>query len=192
MVFGRKKKQDQADAIMDAVLRASGETDLTADPSAPTKVRQNKSAAKTESKSKPISDNPIIVHAEKIALTLSVLLSGYLIYAGIGAGVDDQGKRFDKDSVALDKKITEANNKITSGSWEKERDNYLVTNYESRSKNSQMTINADDYSPTQLFNPPINRIVTRREDPQLYPVMDIRTVALTGPVAYILLSLIHI
>ncbi|MEE2844396.1 MAG: hypothetical protein VX761_07785, partial [Planctomycetota bacterium] len=115
MVFGRKKKQDQENAIMDAVLRASGETDLTADPSAPAKVMKKQIAAKTESKSKPISDNPSIVHAEKIALTAAVLLSGYLIYAGMGAGVDDQGKRFDKDSVALDKKITEANNKITGG-----------------------------------------------------------------------------
>ena len=51
MVFGRKKKQDQAEAIMDAVLRASGETDLTADPSAPAKVMQKQPTAKTESKS---------------------------------------------------------------------------------------------------------------------------------------------
>ncbi|MDE0817006.1 MAG: hypothetical protein OSA92_05065 [Pirellulaceae bacterium] len=183
MVFGRKKKQD---AIMDAVLRASGETDLTADPSAPAKVTKKQSAAKTKSKSKPISDNLLIVHAEKIALTVAILLSGYLIYAGMGAGVDDQGNSFKKESTDLDKLITEANTSITEGKWNNEKDNYLVTSYESRAKNSQMKINADDYSPTQLFNPPINRIITRREDPQLYPVMDIRTFALTGPVAYIL------
>jgi hypothetical protein len=183
MVFGRKKKQD---AIMAAVLRASGETDLTADPSAPASVMKKKSPAKTESKSKPISDNLLIVHAEKIALTVAVLLSGYLIYAGMGAGVDDQGNRFSKDSKALDETITRANTNITEGKWIDEKGNYLVTSYESRAKNSQMTINADNYSPAQLFNPPINRIITRREDPQLYPVMDIRTFALTGPVAYIL------
>jgi hypothetical protein len=186
MVFGRKKKQDQADAIMDAVLQATGETDLTADPNAPAKFIKKQSVATTENKSKPISDNLLIVHAEKIALTVAVLLSGYLIYAGMGAGVDDLGKRFDKNGEQLDNKITEANNNITIGSWEKEQDNYLVTSYESQTKNSQMTINSDDYSPNQLFNPPINRIITRREDPQLYPVMDIRTFALTGPVAYLL------
>ncbi|MBT4692764.1 MAG: hypothetical protein HOB73_05430, partial [Planctomycetaceae bacterium] len=186
MVFGRKNKQDQADAIMDAVLKASGEIDPTADPTAPVKVRKKQSAITAKSKSKPISDNLLIVHAEKIALTVAVLFSGYLIYAGMGAGVNDLGKRFDKNGEQLDSKITEANNNITVGSWEKEQDNYRVTSYESRSKNSQMTINSDDYSPNQLFNPPINRIITRREDPQLYAVMDIRTFALTGPVAYIL------
>ena len=120
MVFGRKKKQD---AIMDAVLRASGETDLTADPSAPAKVMKKQSAAKTESKSKPISDNLLIVHAEKIALTVAILLSGYLIYAGMGAGVDDQGNSFKKESTDLDKLITEANTSITEGKWNNEKDN---------------------------------------------------------------------
>ena len=114
MVFGRKKKQD---AIMAAVLRASGETDLTADPSASASVMKKKSAAKTENKSKPISDNLLIVHAEKIALTVAILLSGYLIYAGMGAGVDDQGNRFNKDSKALDATITRANTTITEGKW---------------------------------------------------------------------------
>jgi hypothetical protein len=189
MVFGRKNKQSQADAIMDAVLKATGETDLTADPTAPAKVVKRKLAAIAKSKSKPISDNLFIVHAEKIALTIAMLLSGYLIYAGMGAGVNDQGKGFTKTREDLDTRITEANNEITDGSWEQEQDTYsedLVTSYENQAKNSQITINSDDYSPNHLFNPPSNRIITRREDPQLYPVMDIRTVALTGPVAYIL------
>jgi len=189
MVFGRKKKQDQADAIMDAVLKATGETDLTADPTATTKAIKTKPTATSKSKSKPISDNLIIVHAEKIALTAAVLLSGYLIYAGMGAGINNLGKTFEKTREGLDTRITEANNKITNGSWAQEQDNYsndLVTSYETRAQNSQVTINSNDYSPKQLFNPPINRIITRREDPQLYPVMDIRAVALTGALAYIL------
>ncbi len=170
-VFGRKKKQEQQDGIMGGVLRASGETDLTADSSAPAAATKKKKAAKTASKSKPVSDNPIIVHAEKIALTVAVLLSGYLIYAGMGAGVDDQGNRFNKDSKALDKTITEAKISITDGKWNDEKGNYLVTSYESRSKNSQMTINTAYYSPMQLCIPPINLVITIRIDPQLDPLI---------------------
>ena len=157
MVFGRKKKQDQADAIMDAVLQATGETDLTADPTAPVKVIPNNSVGTAKLKSKPISDNLFIVHAEKIALTIAILFSGYLIYAGMGAGINDLGKSFKKTREGLDTKITEATNKITDGNWAKEKGNYskdLVTSYETRAKNSQITINSGDYSPKHLFNPP--------------------------------------
>ncbi|MEC7565580.1 MAG: hypothetical protein VX738_07840 [Planctomycetota bacterium] len=192
MVFGRKKKQEQAEAIMDAVLNATGEADATDDPaSAPTpKAKKSKSTISGQSKSKPVSDNFIIVHAEKITLTLAVLLSGYLIYAGFNSGMNENGDRFSKTVDNLKTSTTSAENKIKNGDWAREQEevypNGLKPTYEERATASQIKIKPSDYKLSQLFNPPINRSTKKREDPELYAPTDLHAVALTGPVAYLL------
>ena len=86
MVFGRKNKKDaEAEAIMDSILAATGEEDLTSDPDA-SKAKKAKTKRTTKQrKGKQVTDNPLILFGEKIVLTLAVLASGFLIYSGINA-----------------------------------------------------------------------------------------------------------
>ena len=114
MVFGRKNKKDaEANAIMDAVLAASGEENLTADPEAhELKPAKKKNSSSREKKGKQVTDNPLILYGEKIALTLAILLSGYLIYSGFDAGKDQTGQKFNKTAEDLNKLIKKADDTI--------------------------------------------------------------------------------
>jgi len=193
MVFGRKKKKDaEAEAIMNAVLAATGEDDLTADPDAPKPEKPTKSKKSSSGqgrKGKQVTDNPIVLYGEKIALTLAVLASGYLIYSGLNAGKDAMGNNFSKTPEELQTQITAANSAISNGDWEQEKELYtadLEQPFEQRAAAGEININAADYSMSRLLSPPVNRNTKKREDPEIYAATDLRVNALTGPVAYVL------
>ena len=193
MVFGRKKKKDaEAEAIMNAVLAATGEDDLTADPDAPKPekpAKSKKSSSGRGRKGKQVTDNPIVLYGEKIALTLAVLASGYLIYSGLNAGKDAMGNNFSKTPEELQTQITAANSAISNGDWDKEKELYtadLEQPFEQRAAAGEININAADYGMSRLLSPPVNRNTKKREDPEIYAATDLRVNALTGPVAYVL------
>ena len=193
MVFGRKKKKDaEAEAIMNAVLAATGEEDLTADPDAPKPEKPKKSkkkASSNEPKGKQVTDNPLVLYGEKIALTLAVLASAYLIYSGLNAGKDTTGSTFSKTPSDLDSQIQTAKNAISGGDWDQEKEAYtadLEQSFEQRAVAGQVNINAADYGMSRLLSPPVNRNTKKREDPEIYVATDLQAHALTGPVAYTL------
>ncbi len=191
MVFGRKKnKEAEAEAIMNAVLAATGEADLTADPDAPqAETGKKKKDSSERKKGKQITDNPLVLYGEKIALTLAVLASGYLIYSGLSAGKDEMGNRFNQTPDQLDQQIQNARSAISSGDWDKEKESYTQDtekSFEQRAAEGQVNISASEYSMSRLLSPPINRNTKKREDPELYTATDLRAHALTGPVAYTL------
>ena len=127
MVFGRKKKKDaEAEAIMDQILAATGETDLTADPDAPKPKIKKKKPSSQDRKGKQVTDNPLVLYGEKIALTLAILASGFLIYSGMNAGKDNMGQTFNKTADQLDEQIRTANSAISNGDWDQEKETYTT------------------------------------------------------------------
>ena len=191
MVFGRKKKKDaEAEAIMDAVLTATGEEDLMADPDTPKpKTAKKKSSSSKEKKGKQVTDNPLVLYGEKIALTLAFVASGYLIYSGLNAGKNQSGQTFDKTTEQLEQQIQAANSAISGGDWDQEKETFVVDNdqsFEQRSTAGQVNISAADYGMSRLLSPPVNRNTKKREDPELYTATDLLAHAVTGPVAYTL------
>ena len=190
MVFGRKKKKDaEAEAIMDQILAATGETDLTADPDAPKPKIKKKKPSSQDRKGKQVTDNPLVLYGEKIALTLAILASGFLIYSGMNAGKDNMGQTFNKTADQLDEQIRTANSAISNGDWDQEKETYTTDteqSFEQRAVAGQVNISAADYGMSRLLSPPVNRNTKKREDPELYAATDLRAHALTGPVAYTL------
>jgi len=188
MVFGRKNKKDaEAEAIMDAVLAATGEEDLTSDPDAPKAKKAKTKRTTNQKKGKQVTDNPLILFGEKIALTLAVLASGFLIFSGINAGKDPSGQTFEKTSEQLEQQIQAANSAISGGDWDDEKGTYTADteqSFEQRATAGEVNINVSDYRMPNLLSPPVNRNTKKREDPELYAASDLRAHALTGPVAY--------
>ena len=188
MVFGRKKKKDaEAEAIMDAVLAATGEEDLTSDPDAPKPKKARKKRATNQKKGKQVTDNPLILYGEKIALTLAVLASGFLIFSGINSGKDSTGQTFEKTAEQLEQQIQAAKSAISGGNWDDEKETYTADteqSFQQRSTAGEVNINVSDYRMPNLLSPPVNRNTKKREDPELYAASDLRAYTLTGPVAY--------